>query len=41
MDPVQRIQELRREIRRHETLYYVHSTPEISDEQFDRLLHFQ
>ena len=39
MDPVQRIDELRREIRRHEDLYYRHSTPEISDEHFDRLLH--
>jgi DNA ligase (NAD+) len=39
MDPVQRIEELRREIRRHEDLYYRHNTPEISDEHFDRLLH--
>src|SRR3982751_5258388 len=39
MDPAQRITELRREIRRHEDLYYLHSAPEISDEAFDRLLH--
>jgi DNA ligase (NAD+) len=39
MDPVQRLEELRTQIRRHEELYYVHSTPEISDEEFDRLLH--
>ena len=34
-----RIDELRREIRRHEELYYVHSAPEVSDAEFDRLLH--
>src|SRR5262245_5100102 len=39
MDPVQRLEELRVQIRRHEELYYVHSAPEISDEAFDRLLH--
>jgi len=39
MDPVQRLQELRAEIRRHEELYYIHNVPEISDEAFDRLLH--
>jgi DNA ligase (NAD+) len=39
MDPVQRLEELRTEIRRHEELYYQHSAPEISDEQFDALLH--
>ncbi|HEX4566532.1 MAG TPA: NAD-dependent DNA ligase LigA [Vicinamibacterales bacterium] len=39
MDPVQRLQELRTEIRRHEELYYIHNVPEISDEAFDRLLH--
>src|SRR6476660_5013056 len=39
MDPVQRLEELRQEIRRHEELYYQHSAPEISDEEFDRLLH--
>src|SRR6478736_9649389 len=39
MDPAQRLDELRREIRRHEELYYTHNAPEISDEAFDRLLH--
>ncbi len=39
MDPVQRLEELRQQIRRHEELYYVHNTPEVSDEAFDRLLH--
>jgi DNA ligase (NAD+) len=37
-DPQQRIDELREEIRRHEELYYVHSTPEISDADFDLLV---
>jgi DNA ligase (NAD+) len=37
-DAEARIQELRRQIRRHEELYYIHSTPEISDEQFDALM---
>ena len=39
MDPLDRITQLREEIRRHEELYYLHSAPEISDEAFDRLLH--
>ena len=39
MDPIQRLEELRTQIRRHEELYYQHSAPEISDEAFDRLLH--
>ena len=39
MDPLDRINQLRREIRRHEELYYIHNAPEISDEHFDRLLH--
>src|SRR5436190_4649047 len=39
MDPVQRLAALRQQIRRHEELYYVYNTPEISDEEFDRLLH--
>jgi DNA ligase (NAD+) len=39
VDPLFRIEELRREIRRHETLYYQHSAPEISDADFDALLH--
>ena len=33
----ERIQKLRDEIRRHERLYYVLDTPEISDEEYDRL----
>jgi DNA ligase (NAD+) len=39
MDPVQQLQELRAEIRRHEELYYIHNAPEISDAEFDALLH--
>src|SRR5437762_3289269 len=37
--PEQRIKELRDEIRHHEERYYIHSDPEIADEEFDRLLH--
>jgi DNA ligase (NAD+) len=36
--PAQRIEELRREIRRHEELYFVGDAPEISDAEFDRLM---
>src|SRR5262245_10626075 len=39
MDPLTRIDELRREIRRHEELYYLHQAPDVSDEAFDALLH--
>src|ERR1700741_84881 len=39
MDPQTKINELRQQIRRHEELYYVDSTPEISDAEFDGLLH--
>src|SRR5436190_10706301 len=39
MDPLDRISELREQIRHHEERYYVHSAPEISDEAFDRLMH--
>ena len=39
MDSLQRIDELRTLIRHHEERYYVHASPEISDEEFDRLLH--
>jgi DNA ligase (NAD+) len=35
---MKRIDELRREIRRHEELYYVHASPEISDAEFDMLM---
>jgi DNA ligase (NAD+) len=38
-DPVQRLKELRDAIRHHEERYYIHNSPEISDEQFDALLH--
>src|SRR5688572_23151963 len=38
MTPAQRVEELRREIRRHEELYYVQAAPEISDAQFDALM---
>src|SRR3989339_1134337 len=34
----QEIEELKREIRRHEHLYYVQDAPEISDLEFDRLM---
>src|SRR4029077_6318767 len=37
--PAGRIRELREAIRHHEELYYIHNDPEISDEEFDRLLH--
>jgi len=38
MNPAQRVDELRQEIRRHEELYYVHAAPEISDADFDKLM---
>src|SRR6266571_2947858 len=38
-DPEQRLKELRDAIRRHEERYYIRNDPEISDEEFDRLLH--
>ena len=38
-DPSVRIEELRALIRHHEERYYVHNDPEISDAEFDRLLH--
>ena len=38
MDPVTRVDALRREIRRHEELYYVHAAPELSDAEFDALM---
>jgi DNA ligase (NAD+) len=39
MDPLERITQLREQIRHHENRYYVLNAPEISDEQFDALLH--
>ncbi len=38
MDPIDRLQQLRAEIRRHEDLYYEQSAPEISDASFDELM---
>src|SRR5512146_496571 len=38
-DPAKRIADLRDLIRHHEEQYYIHNAPEISDEEFDRLLH--
>ena len=38
MRAAERIHQLREEIRRHEELYYVHATPEISDTEFDALM---
>src|SRR5438093_6979382 len=38
-DPQQRLNELRDAIRHHEERYYIHNAPEISDEEFDTLLH--
>jgi len=37
-DPAERIAQLRREIERHNYLYYVEARPEISDREFDRLM---
>src|SRR3954468_10267339 len=37
--PDDRLKELRDAIRHHEERYYIHNEPEISDEQFDQLLH--
>jgi DNA ligase (NAD+) len=36
-DAAPRIEALRREIRRHDELYYAEDRPEISDAQYDRL----
>jgi DNA ligase (NAD+) len=38
-DPAARIAELRDLVRHHEERYYVHNDPEISDAEFDELLH--
>src|SRR3954464_6552712 len=37
--PLERLDELRDAIRHHEERYYIHNAPEVSDEEFDRLLH--
>jgi DNA ligase (NAD+) len=39
MSPAEHIERLRSEIRRHEELYYVQARPEISDADFDKLMH--
>jgi DNA ligase (NAD+) len=39
MDILTRLQQLREQIRHHENRYYALNDPEISDEQFDTLLH--
>ena len=39
MDPLDRIRALRQQIRHHEECYYIRHAPEVSDEQFDQLLH--
>ncbi|MGE3277225.1 MAG: NAD-dependent DNA ligase LigA [Vicinamibacterales bacterium] len=39
MTPAQKVDQLRREIRRHEELYYVRNAPEIADAEFDALMH--
>ena len=36
--PAKEIEKLRNEIRRHEELYYVQDSPEISDREYDALL---
>ncbi|MFA5161632.1 MAG: NAD-dependent DNA ligase LigA [Elusimicrobiales bacterium] len=38
MNPENRIEQLRREIRRHDALYYVNDAPEISDNEYDALM---
>ena len=38
MTPADRVKQLRSEIRRHEELYYVEASPEISDAEFDALM---
>jgi DNA ligase (NAD+) len=37
--PERRISELRDAVRHHEERYYIHNAPEVSDEEFDALLH--
>ena len=36
--PAQEIEGLRKELRRHEELYYVYDNPEISDADYDALM---
>jgi len=37
--PEERIRQLRDAIRHHEERYYIHNDPEVSDQEFDQLLH--
>src|SRR5215213_3572007 len=37
--PEERLKQLREAIRHHEERYYIHNDPEVSDEEFDTLLH--
>lgn len=39
MTPAQRVAELRRELDRHTRLYYIENAPEISDRDFDMMMH--
>ena len=39
MNELQQITDLRNELHKHNYKYYVLNAPEISDEQFDRLMH--
>src|SRR5690606_7316895 len=36
--PAEEVEQLRQEIRRHNRLYYVEASPEISDREFDQLI---
>ena len=38
MNPAERIDELRRQIRYHEERYYILNQPEIADAEFDALM---
>ena len=38
MTPAQEVDDLRRQIERHNRLYYVEATPEVSDREYDRLV---
>ena len=39
LSPEERLRQLREQVRYHEERYYIHNAPDISDEEFDRLLH--
>ena len=39
MEPLERLEQLRQLIRHHEECYYIRNAPEISDAEFDKLLH--